>query len=384
MKPYLNLLIWVIFGVVIGLIIYALVQPSTEVKPNLPNQSFNTSLPNNTLQLGNDTQKKAVTLTVIESPCVECNYGELAIQQVNIFLSESEYVYLDSVQNLSYTSEDADHFISQYNITELPVIIVSGSPEADENLVSIWLQNVGSQESDGTLVSRGIYPPYYDIALGKSFGLVSGIAIHASDCNDCMDASEFMPPLEDISVGVIFSNKTILDENDSMAQELISKYNITKLPVLLLDEDFFVYPISQYFVSLGTFEDDGWFVLRTIKPPFKQLPDNQVRGIVDAIYIGNVSCDACFDPKELGAYFSQAAGFYLKNETYYESNSTEAATLIKKYNLTKIPSLLLSPEVSIYSNFDVVWQSQNNSIESDGWHILRNYDMLNTTFYEIG
>lgn len=382
MKPYFNLLIWVVFGLMIGLLIHLVTQPSTDVKPQ-QNITLNTTT-NDTISLvQNTTTKKNITFVLIQSPCEECNYDEIPIQQTVTFLSELENVTLESSYNLTYPSPEAIALVTKYNITELPTLVVMGDTEADQELVSIWLENVGTKESDNTLVSRDVYPPYYDIGLGKSAGLVSGIAIGASNCSDCMDAYEFMPALEDITIAVVFTNKTVLDENDTFAQELISSYNITKLPVLLLDEEFFAYPVSDYFTELGTVEN-GWFILRDVKPPYKELPDGKIRGLVDAIYITNSSCSDCFDPEELGLYFSDAAGLYLNNQTTYEANSTDAISLIEKYDLTSLPAVLLSSEASVYNNFDVVWQSQNNSIESDGWHIFRNYDLLDATnFYRI-
>ncbi|VVC04318.1 Uncharacterised protein [Candidatus Bilamarchaeum dharawalense] len=382
MKPYITVLIWILLGAIIGLVIFMFLQPNTPQiqQPNISLPQNNSPPPQN---LTPETPTKMpVVLVVINAPCAECNFGDIGVEQTKTIISNSTKIYLSSVQNISYPSEDANMIISEYNITELPSLVVIGDSAADPDFVALWNKSAGSVEPDGTLVSRYPYPPFYNITAAKPMGLIKGIAIQASNCSYCLDATEFMPGLEDPQIAMVFTSQTILNESDPEAQVLIQTYNITKLPVLLLSEDAAVYPIFAQISVLGTIEN-GWFVLREVKPPYVELPTHEIHGVVNVIYLYNSSCKDCFDIHELGYYLSESAGLYIDNETNYDSNSSEAKTLIGKYNLTALPALLYSPQIATYPAFEKVWKQINNSVESDGWFVFRNYAVLNKTYQNI-
>jgi len=376
MDLYPNLLLWLLIGLVLGVVIYLLLTPSVP----LANQSE--TIPNQTLE-NITTQKQPVTLVVLNAPCEDCNYANASIQQVISFLSNSSNISLSEVKIFDYPSDDAELLIEKYNITELPCLVVVGNQGADQRLASIWVQNVGTNELDGTLVSRNVYPPYYNLSEQKAYGLIKAVVIHASNCDSCIDADEYLTSLEDISVGFVFVNKTVLYENDSLAQTYIEAYNITKLPVLILDDGFLAYPIASNILALGNIEQDGWFVLRDIRPPYEEIPSRQIRGLVDAIYLSNGSCADCFNPSDLGHYLAESAAVVLNNETSYDVSSTEGQALVEKYNLSHVPAVLFSPEMSIYQSFAFAWTNTNNTIESDGWFVFRNYDLINQTYQNI-
>lgn len=65
----------------------------------------------------------------------------------------------------------------------------------------------------------------------------------------------------------------------------------------------------------------------------------------------------------------------MKADTY-EANSTEGMALIKKYNITAVPTVLYSPDASYYQDFDKVWLYQNSTIASDGWHVFRSFNVI--------
>lgn len=378
MKPYFQVLIWIILGTTLGITIFLLTNPT----PIQPPSNLNLSVEINSSQLQNQTppKKSPVNLTLIVAPCEECNYGEIAIEQTKTILSNSSNLSLGSVKTLAYPSTEANALIAKYNITELPVLIVTGNSSADASLVSIWKTNAGTQESDGSLVSRYLYPPFYDLEKGRPAGFVSAIIIEAN-CTICSNANNFTAPLESELFGVVFTNKTVLSETDPLAQNLIEKYSIEKLPAVLFNEDIFVYPVGKQFLSFGTVED-GWFILRDVWPPYIELPSHKIRGQVEAIYISNSSCSDCFDVTELNRYIIESTGLKVNTETSYELNSTEASSLISKYNLTKIPALLYSPEAAVYPSFEEIWAYENNTVE-DGWFVFRAYEFVDGPYQTI-
>ena len=388
MKPYINVIIWIILGLAIGLVVSSIfISPKTNPpqNQNLPNHSQPNPQQNNSTMIPNQPTKAEISIFVIEAPaCPKCNeLNNFLLQQTQEQIDNSSTVKVGVSKTISPDSEEAKMLISKYNITLLPSMVISNSSLMKQSMVDVWAKQLGSVEPDGSLVERNVYPPYYDLSNNTYYGFVSGIAISASNCPACMNASYFMESLEKSSlVSMAFSNKTILEENSTQAQNLIKKYNITKLPTLFLSSDVMVYPVFNEIATYGEMKD-GWFILRSVKPPFVDLTNHSIRGYVDAVYIVNSSCTDCFDISGLSDYLVQSAGIELSNTTSYEINSTQGAALVKKYNLTAIPTLLFSPELSVYPHMKEIWLNQTNSIEADGWYVFRSYQYIQKPYQNL-
>jgi hypothetical protein len=189
--------------------------------------------------------------------------------------------------------------------------------------------------------------------------------------------------LESYQIGMSFSNKTVYLENSTEAQALIARYNITKLPTLLLSaSDTELYPIYTQLKKLSDVRDN-WLILRDILPPYVDLSANHtVRGLVHVVFLINSSCTACFNATGLSDYISQSSGLAVINRTTYEINSTAGQALLAKYNITKIPTLIYSPEAKHYSNFERIWKNQSSTVESDGWFVFRAHHLLGSVVYQ--
>jgi len=327
-----------------------------------------------------------VSFILIRAPnCDNCTNGDtLAAQSLTIFNETGQFT-VTGMDTPDSSSVEAKALISKYNITRLPVLIIMGNTSAVPSLVSSWESSVGSVESDGAMVSRDLPPPYYDIQSGKIVGLLQGIGITPDGCKSCINVSMYFQSLSSQYIGMQFSNISYLDENSSQAQELITAYNITKLPTILLDPNAGMYPaFGQSIQPSGTVEGDGWFVLRDVVPPYVDLASNRsIRGYVDSIDLVNSSCMDCFNVSALSSYIEDSAGLFVMNTTTYEVNSTEGIALIKKYNITEIPTILYSPETSVYPHFAEAWVNQSNTVESDGWFVFRAVDQVGGTYQNV-
>lgn len=385
-----NLAMWIVAGLAIGLVggvIYtALMQPHAVQPQQYPaNQSVNPSpqpaTPSPTPNTPSAQQNIAMILINADA-CPDCNSTATLAVQVQQFLNMSLNISVNAPRVLSSSSADGQGLIAKYNITKLPVLIITGNL-SDQSFLTQWSPSIGTVESDGVLVSRSIYPPYYDLPSGTVVGKVTGIAILPSNCEKCVNGSQYLASLEGGSFAVFFSNKTILNENDAQAQSLIAKFNVTELPTVILDSGITAYPFyAQQILPVGTYQD-GWYVLREVHPPYLELPSNSVRGLVDVAYLKNSSCANCTNITQIGDSLAQMIGISINSTTEYEIGSAEGAALAKKYSITKIPTVLYSPELSRYPQVSTWWTSQNNTIESDGWFVFRTVDQLNQTYQNI-
>lgn len=393
METHKTIIMWIIAGCILGGVIFLLFQPpATQTTPYVPVQNTSPTPPQQNTTIPPAPQPpqplppavQSINITLIESSdCSLCNSADLLLPQTLTYLQNSTNLTVGSISNITSTSAEGQLLIDKYNITELPSMVISGDPAADSNFQSVWTSSIGNQEGDGSFVSRNDYPPYYNVPNKTVVGLVQGIAINATGCTKCLDASRYLSSLMDPTIGMYFSNQTVLQSNDTQALALIKEYNITELPTLLLSSDVQSYPIYAQMKTLGDSEN-GWFVLRVVRPPYVDLKANgTIRGLVRGVMIVNESCTNCFNVSSLSDYIAQSAGISVINSTTYLSNSSEAAVLISKYNLTALPALLYSPDLSYYPMFNGTWLNQSNTIESDGWYVFRAYNLISVPYQNI-
>jgi len=370
-NSYSGILLWLAAGLLVGAAAYLMFMQMQG--PPAAGNTTNVSVGPG----ANVTHVAVVGITIINPPdCPDCrSLAEVLPQIVNA--TDAFNLTIGYVANIS-ASEGAA-MISEYRVTKLPVMVLTGN--FTSGFVSWWTNGPGTQESDGALVLRDIYPPYYEN--GSTVGLVRGVAIGAPGCPKCINASDYIRSLEDPRIDMRFSNATVLDGSDSAARTLIAEYNITKLPTLLLSDDANAYPFfSQYVLPFGEIRD-GWFILRNTTPPYLDLQTGLVRGLVDTVLVVNSSCKDCFNVSDFSAYVTSTSGITVDNTTTYEADSTAGKTLIAKYNLTALPALLYSPEISAYGGFADLWLQRNSTIESDGWYVFRGYGLLRVTYQNI-
>jgi hypothetical protein len=374
-KTYIDIVIWVVAGLALGGILYL-----AAFQPHQPAAGLNAtgSQAGNGTNLSGTAAQAKVDITVINpQDCPECRpMGPFVMQLGNV--AESLNITVGEVRNL--TAAEGAALIAKYNITRLPAAILTGGP-FPEAFIYDWESTAGTRESDGALVLREIYPPYYED--GAVVGLVEGIAIMPANCPECPDTGGVFTYLSD-EAGVVFSSTTLLNETDAEARALIAKYGITKVPALLLSDDAEAYPpIVEYLLPLGEMKD-GWFVLRNVTPPYVDLEANgTVRGLVESILLVNSSCTDCYNVSEMSAYIASGTGFALVSNRTYDVNSTEARAVLKRYNITAIPTVLYSPEASAYAGFTELWEERGNTVESDGWFVFRGLDLIGVTYQNV-
>jgi len=70
-------------------------------------------------------------------------------------------------------------------------------------------------------------------------------------------------------------------------------------------------------------------------------------------------------------------GIVINNEKTYDINSPEGKQFIQKYNIKKVPIIILSPDANYYLSLKQAWRSVG-STESDGWFVMRNPEAIGT------
>lgn len=158
----------------------------------------------------------------------------------------------------------------------------------------------------------------------------------------------------------------------SEAQALISRYNLTTLPAVIIegevarDSEF----VAAWKESVGSLEGGNALVTRFEYPPYYDLKNKTVVGLAEAIGIKASGCLECGDPGMfISSLESQPISMAFTNSTVYDENDSRAQALISQYNITKLPVLFLSEEGA--SAYPVFAQIKPLGAIEDGWFILR-------------
>ena len=184
-------------------------------------------------------------------------------------------------------------------------------------------------------------------------GIVDVLIVRAPGCDDCFDPAVYLPEFETLGVPL---GEAEVYEYDAASRK-IKKYGLTKLPAMVLSEELSQYPlITDAWDRVGTISKDGSYVLAGTPPPFYDLEEERIRGVIDLIYLSDTSCTECYDVmthKAILARFGMAIG----DELTVDITSPEGIALLSQYGITQVPTVILKGEASLYPGFDDVWQS---------------------------
>jgi hypothetical protein len=202
-----------------------------------------------------------VNITELTAPsCVDC----FNISTIVTSLSEDPQISMriGNITSYSYNSSQGQALVAKYNITQVPTIILSPDAGVYSPLTRIW-SNIGTVEADGFYVLR-TGAPYLNLTSGSIMGHVSIIELTDLSCIDCYNVSTLYDMLEQ-QVGMVFTNTSTYDLNSTEGKQLVSKYNITSVPAIILSPSALAYPgFSNGWQSIGSVESDGWLVLRSV------------------------------------------------------------------------------------------------------------------------
>lgn len=116
--------------------------------------------------------------------------------------------------------------------------------------------------------------------------------------------------------------------------------------------------------------------------PYRDVTKGQIVGLVDVVYLTDSSCTDCYKPQEVHKnILTQGFGVGIRSEQSVDANSPYGKSLVSKYKITQVPTLLISPEVAEYSGIKQVWP-QVGTTEPDGWYVFRQVSRLGSVIYK--
>lgn len=310
---------------------------------------------------------------------------EIYVQNCADCYDASESIDAIKKQNTNVTqtrvemsSAEGASLVSQYGITKLPALVVTGEINKSAALNRHWAQ-VGRMKGDAVVVEALL--PYYSVSKSRIVGLVHVTRILDTSCAQCSSVNVFMNSFK--QAGVVFSSDVNLEYNSPQGAQMIRDFGITRVPALVISGDILEYPsAAAIWPQLNATEKNGSYALHVLQAPYRDLTLGRVVGLVDVIYLNDSSCKNCYDVMIHKAILSGSFGVSLVNETVVDINSTEGKALISKYSIKVAPAFVMSPEAKYYAGLMQVWPSVGTQ-ETNEWYVFRNVTAIGGTYKNL-
>ncbi len=191
---------------------------------------------------------------------------------------EAAGVLVTQKKTVEYSSQEGQNMISQIGIKEIPTLVISEEIEYyPEMLTQLQEAGVTKKEGVGVYALPALVPPYRDLALGKVVGLVDVIYLTDGSCTGCYEVTINRRILQQF--GLVMEEQRTVDIKSPEGEKLKAQYNIVKVPIIVLSSDAGVYTnFAQAWSSVGTVEEDGWYVMRSpeVLGTYKDLATGEV------------------------------------------------------------------------------------------------------------
>lgn len=320
-----------------------------------------------------DTAKPAISLIhIVDSSCSDCFSLVELLEQIKLF-----NLNIVEEKEINYDSVEGEELIEKYSIEKIPSIIIFGETDKIGGLIESW-ESIGSIEEDNALVLRDVPPVYLDLAIEQHMGRVELIQLVDSNCGKC---SQTLSSNEFNQIGITISEEKIVEINSPKGRELVERYSIERIPTVLLSEEIEVYgAIIPSLEDIGTFEEDGTYIVREVSPLYLDINSGELIGETKITYLTGLECSECYDVNIHREILMQNFGLVISEEEYIDVNSTRGREILRDYNILKVPTVIISGDVDAYIALKSMWL-QVGTIEEDGSYIFRELDALGDIKY---
>ena len=193
------------------------------------------------------------------------------------------------------------------------------------------------------------------------------IGIDVEGCTGCYDINAVISKLEALNVNI--TTEDIFDWKSPQVSELIQKYNIQKVPTLLVfGEINKSSAITGFWSGYGVTVQDA-LVLTKQSPLYYDVATGKEIGRVNAIYLNSTKCPDCADQSGWIDTLRQN-DIILGDIKYVDADTPEGFDLADKYNISFAPTFIFSSDLGAYDIIKQNWAGVG-SVEEDGSYVLR-------------
>jgi len=318
-----------------------------------------------------EEQLRPAELQIIKltsSNCESCFDVEDAVEGL-----KNQNVNIASKETIASDSTQGKELISRYNIQKLPTIIVSGEINKSEQLAN-YFESKG-EILEGKFIYTSLIPPYLEVSSNRIRGKVKIKHLVDSSCEKCTDLSSISEVLKE--QGVFIDDETSIEYNSDEGQQLISQAGVKKVPAVLVSDEVGYYTeVKDALEQSETTKRGGFYAVYSSLPPYRDLSQNKVIGLVDVVYLSKGDCSTCHNAS-VNRNILLNFGVALNDEKTYDINSQKGKQLVEQYSIKKVPMVILSPDAKYYPSLEQAWKSVG-TVEDDGWFVMRNSEVLGT------
>ncbi|MBI2580459.1 hypothetical protein HYV85_01490 [Candidatus Woesearchaeota archaeon] len=186
---------------------------------------------------------------------------------------------------------------------------------------------------------------------------LTAISVESSvDCEQCTPVDTLISDAEKARANV--TRSTVLKVNDAESQELIGKYDIARLPAVIITGE-----IDKVTITGFTKVNDA-LISQTPQPYV--LPTGKIRGLVSLTYVNVSSCKEC--PDLMGVVQQLRAQIKVADFKAVDKDSEEGKKLVTYYEMARLPGILISSDVNEYPVAAPL--AQIGSVKKDGFIAL--------------
>jgi hypothetical protein len=200
------------------------------------------------------------------------------------------------------------------------------------------------------------------------------IAIIAKECAICTDMTKAIKELRDAPF-LRVRQSSIIEASSKEAKMLIKKYNIEKVPALILKGDTSKIPLQGF----KTVKDAT--ILDAVPPPYINLEEKRIVGLVNVTYITDKSCKQCYDATQHKEVLAYAFGIHIAQEDTVDISNEKGKQLLEKYDITKVPTIIMQGELEEYPVVQMLWD-KIGTIEKDVTHVFRGFETTQGLIYK--
>lgn len=235
----------------------------------------------------------------------------------------------------------------------------------------------GDEASDGGAPSRAVIrtqPP------------VRTVVIEAPpSCDHCFDVEQYLVALDE-TINMVVENDGVGNGMGADGFPFVPQ----RLPALAFNGTLAEYTalldgwdiIGNITNITGTARYDGtWYILPVAHPPYYDTISGTTRGLVTVTYITANTCDDCYDPYTLRGFIN-SSHIIVGKERAFDIASPEGRAVAARYNITRVPTIIMDEEAGLYPNLLPGWLVVG-TVEDDGAYVLRNLERLSVVHYDI-
>ncbi len=200
----------------------------------------------------------------------------------------------------------------------------------------------------------------------------------------CWDVKLFTDAL--VQQGIKIDDKKIVYTGGwwpfNQGTEIAKQYQITKVPTAIVEfTGNTKLDINKFFSpTLGNVVNSK-FVLTKILAPYFDLTEKKLNGMITITYLTDRSCAQCYDVKKHEVALKNLGASTANSQTV-DISSPAGQARISEYNITKVPTMLITGEVGEYAILTQAWK-EVGTIASDGTYIFTNLDLMGDYYKDL-